>query len=397
MDNDTLKRAEAMRDWLIDTRRVLHRIPEPGNEEFETSEAVAQRLAGLGIPYTRVGTGLVALLEGEGLDGTGQDRCVALRADMDALPIEEPAGRPYGSLHRGYMHACGHDAHMTIALGVAKLLSECRSEFSGSVKFFFQPAEETTGGAEPLIAAGCLENPRVDLVLGLHVAPDLPSGRVEVRSGAFYGASDNLEIIVKGKSAHAAHPDQGIDAIVVAASVIQALQTIVSRSVSALDSAVISLGMIEGGTRNNILAGEVRLVGTIRTLSEDVRAFVHRRVEEVCIRTAEAFGAHSEVRISPSYPVLVNDERATELVRTTAVELLGGENVGLAKTPSLGVEDFAYYLRERPGTFWHLGCAPGGGPMAPLHSSDFDIDEACLPVGVAVQASAALRYLRNDQ
>lgn len=397
MDNDTLKRAEAMRDWLIDTRRALHRIPEPGNEEFETSEAVAQRLAGLGIPYTRVGTGLVALLEGEGLDGTGQGRCVALRADMDALPIEEPAGRPYGSLHRGYMHACGHDAHMTIALGVAKLLSECRSEFSGSVKFFFQPAEETTGGAEPLIAAGCLENPRVDLVLGLHVAPDLPSGRVEVRSGAFYGASDNLEIIVKGKSAHAAHPDQGIDAIVVAASVIQALQTIVSRSVSALDSAVISLGMIEGGTRNNILAGEVRLVGTIRTLSEDVRAFVHRRVEEVCIRTAEAFGAHSEVRISPSYPVLVNDERATELVRTTAVELLGGENVGLAKTPSLGVEDFAYYLRERPGTFWHLGCAPGGGPMAPLHSSDFDIDEACLPVGVAVQASAALRYLRNDQ
>jgi amidohydrolase len=395
-----LKEALAMQDWLIDTRRTLHRIPEPGNEEIKTSQAICAQLDALGIPYTRIGTGVVGLLE-----GARSGRCIALRADMDALPIEEPKDRPYASQHPGYMHACGHDAHMTIALGAAKLLARRRHEFSGSVKFLFQPAEETTGGAKPMIEAGCLENPHVDFVLGLHVIPELPAGQIEVKPGPFYGASDNLEIRIKGKSSHAAYPEQGIDAIVAASAVVQTLQTIVSRSISALDSAVITIGKIQGGTRSNIIASEVVLTGTIRTLSEQVRKFIGASVEEVCARTAAAYGASSEVHISPSYPVLVNDEAATEFVRQTAIQVLGAPNVHLRQKPTLGVEDFAYYLRERPGAFWHLGCGKrpplaadsvgsiSAGATAALHSPDFDIDESCLPIGVALQASTAMRWL----
>jgi amidohydrolase len=397
---EILQEALAMQDWLTGIRRTLHRIPEPGNEEIKTSQAICAQLDALGIPYTRIGTGVIGLLEGA-LPG----RCIALRADMDALPIEEPQDRPYASQHPGYMHACGHDAHMAIALGTAKLMARHRNEFSGSIKFLFQPAEETTGGAKPMIDAGCLENPHVDFVLGLHVIPELPAGHIEVKPGSFYGASDNLEIKIGGKSSHAAYPEQGIDAIVAASAVVQALQTIVSRSLSALDSAVITIGKIQGGTRSNIIASEVVLTGTIRTLSEHVRTFIKTRVEEVSSRTAAAYGATSEVHIRPSYPVLVNDDAATELVRQTAIEVVGASNVHLRQKPTLGVEDFAYYLRERPGTFWHLGCGkrpsldtdslgPGfAGSAAALHSPDFDIDESCLPIGVALQASTAMRWL----
>jgi len=397
---EILQEALAMQDWLTGIRRTLHRIPEPGNEEIKTSQAICAQLDALGIPYTRIGTGVVGLLE-----GATPGRCIALRADMDALPIEEPQDRPYASQHPGYMHACGHDAHMAIALGTAKLMARHRNEFSGSIKFLFQPAEETTGGAKPMIDAGCLENPHVDFVLGLHVIPELPAGQIEVKPGSFYGASDNLEIKIGGKSSHAAYPEQGIDAIVAASAVVQALQTIVSRSLSALDSAVITIGKIQGGTRSNIIASEVVLTGTIRTLSEHVRTFIKTRVEEVSSRTAAAYGATSEVHIRPSYPVLVNDDAATELVRQTAIEVVGASNVHLRQKPTLGVEDFAYYLRERPGTFWHLGCGkrpsldtdslgPGfAGSAAALHSPDFDIDESCLPIGVALQASTAMRWL----
>jgi amidohydrolase len=284
---------------------------------------------------------------------------------------------------------------MAVALGAARLLSAHRQDFAGSVKFLFQPAEETTGGARPMIEAGCLEDPHVDLVLGLHVAPDMPAGHIEVKPGSFYGASDNLHIVIRGKSSHAAYPEQGIDAIVVSAAVVQALQTLVSRSISALDSAVITIGKIQGGKRSNIVADEVTLTGTIRTLSEDVRRFLCSKTAETCTQIAAAFGASCEVQTIPSYPVLVNDEQATELVRDTATDILGASMVHLRPKPVLGVEDFAYYLRERPGTFWHLGCGKPGRASPPLHSPEFDIDEGCLAVGVAVQVASALRYLQR--
>lgn len=245
-----------------------------------------------------------------------------------------------------------------------------------------------------MIEAECLENPHVDYVLGLHVAPELPVGQAEFKIGAFYGASDNLEIIVKGRSAHAAHPEQGIDAICVSAQIIQALQTIITRSISALESAVITIGKIQGGTRSNVLAPEVVLTGTIRTLSEEIRDFIHEKITYLCKTIAEASGAVCEVNIRPSYPVLINQKETTEFVRSIASQILGTENVHDAENPTLGVEDFAYFLRERPGTFWHLGCAPRGvDSILPLHSSVFDIDETCLVYGVAVQTASALQLL----
>ncbi len=378
--------SRAMEEWLIEMRRSIHRIPEPGNKEQKTSSFICKMLEEMDIPHRSYGTAVVGLIEGK-----EPGRCVALRADMDALPLEEPSDRPYASLHHGYMHACGHDAHMTVALGVARLLAAHRRDFSGSVKFLFQPAEETTGGAKAMIEAGCLENPHVDLVLGL---------QVEVKIGPFYGTSDSLEIIVKGRSSHAAYPEQGVDAIVVSASIIQALQTIVSRSISALDNAVLTIGKIQGGVRSNILANEVIMIGTIRALSEDVQCFMRKRVKEICTEIAAAFGASCEVHIRPSYPVMINDQSATELVRDTAISILGESNVIMRQQPNLGVEDFAYFLRERPGTFWHLGCGkPGMEKIHPLHSAEFDIDESCLPIGVAIQAASALTFLhlRNQE
>ncbi|MEJ5184970.1 MAG: M20 family metallopeptidase [Rectinemataceae bacterium] len=401
--SDIYHDATMLAGWLIQIRRQLHMIPELGNEEYKTSAFIQKTLQELGIPFETVGTGVVALLE-----GPRPGRVVAIRADMDALPIAEPENRPYASTHPGRMHACGHDAHMAIALGVARLLAARRDELRGAVRFLFQPAEETTGGALPLIRSGCLERPHVDLVLGLHVLPELPAGMVECKYGAFYGASDSIEIEIHGSSSHAAYPDRGVDAIVAAATVIQSLQTLISRSVSPLDHAVLTIGTIHGGTQSNILADRVHMTGTMRTVSESVREFLKERLVTVAEHTARALGASAEVRITPSYPVLQNHDRAVDLVRNVAVDMLGRDYVRLREKPMMGVEDFAYYLKERPGAFWHLGCGPapdanrngqlqpGSSQLpqaAPLHSPLFAIDEACLPLGVAIQAAAALRFL----
>lgn len=395
MNENLLARARALQPWLTEIRRALHRIPEPGNAEHETSAFLSSQLDSLGIPHTRIGTGIVARLEGTAVPelagAKGSRRVVALRADMDALPIQEPPDRPYASLHPGCMHACGHDAHMTIALGAARILASMCDSLPGTVVFIFQPAEETSGGAKPLIEAGCLENPHVDLVLGLHVVPELPAGRVEVRYGPFYGASDLLEIRIQGKNAHAAYPEQGVDTIVAASAVVQGLQSVVSRNVSALESAVVSIGTIQGGTVNNIIAREVVMKGTIRTLSEEVRERVRARVRELTRGIAASYGAESEVIITPGYPVLINHDLAVDLVAQTARSLLGPDAVTIREKPTLGVEDFAWYLKERPGAFWHLGC----GPSSPLHSPQFDIDESCMPIGVAVQTAAVFSYLGN--
>jgi len=395
MNENLLARARALQPWLTEIRRTLHRIPEPGNAEHETSAFLSSQLDSIGIPHTRIGTGIVARLEGTAVQelasAKGSRKVVALRADMDALPIQEPSDRPYASLHPGCMHACGHDAHMTIALGAARILASMRDSLPGTVVFIFQPAEETSGGAKPLIEAGCLENPHVDLVLGLHVIPELPAGRVEMRYGPFYGASDLLEIRIQGKNAHAAYPEQGVDAIVTASAVVQGLQSVVSRNVSALENAVVSIGTIQGGTVNNIIAREVVMKGTIRTLSEEVRERVRARVRELTSGIAASYGAESEVIITPGYPVLINHDLAVDLVAQTARSLLGPDAVTIRQKPTLGVEDFAWYLKERPGAFWHLGC----GPSSPLHSPQFDIDESCLPIGVAVQTAAVLSYLGN--
>jgi len=381
--------AKAMKDWLIQTRRTLHRIPEPGDAEFETQAELCRVLDGLAIPYVRKRTSVVALVEGK-----KPGKVVGIRADMDALPVNEPEDRVYSSCRKGFMHACGHDAHMTIGLGAARYFAGHRDSLAGSVKFLFQPAEESTGGAANMIADGCLENPHVDYVIGLHVMPDVPVGKFELKHGALNGSSDFLEVTVRGKGAHAAYPDTGIDAIMIASKVVDALHSIVSRYVSPLQEAVLTLGTIQGGSRNNIIADEVKMTGTIRTTNPHVRAEIAERVRAIVSGISEALGGSGEVEIRPGYAALINHDWVVDLIAEEAAALMGAESIIWRDKASMGVEDFSFFMQERPGSFYHLGCGnPGKGISAALHSNGFDIDEDCLPIGVAMQVGITLRLL----
>ena len=375
--------AAAMEDELVATRRALHRRPELGLAETETAALIAGRLEALGIEFERKGTAIVGLVRGALPGGT-----VALRADIDALPLSEAIESDFKSEFPGRMHACGHDAHTAILLGAARYFSERRSALPGNVKLLFQPAEETTGGAADMIRAGCLEHPRVDRVYGLHVMPYLPVGTVEVKRGALNGSSTDLNVVVEGKSGHGAYPEQGVDAVLIASHVVLALNELVSRYVSPLEQAVLTVGTISGGSAPNILAGEVRLGATLRTTSDAVRDALVARARVLAEGIAAGFGGRAVLEASYGYAALVNDDAEADRIARVAGALLGADKVRWKEKPSMGVEDFSYFVRERPGAFYHLGCGRGDGSgNAPLHSSRFDLDELCLAVGVAVQAA----------
>lgn len=383
--------AAAQREWVIEMRRALHRIPELGFEEYKTQALIAAKLAELGIPYTTERTWVVGLIEGA-LPG----KVVALRADIDALPIDETGDLPFRSEHPGRMHACGHDAHTAIQLGAARLLTGLRAHLRGSVKLLFQPAEETVGGALPMARAGVLEAPAVSAVYGLHVMPRLTTGSVETRAGALNAACDDVEIVVHGKGGHGAYPESGVDAIVCAAQVLSSLQTLVSRNVSPLESAVLSFGVVEGGRAANVICDRVRLRGTLRTCAGALRALMARRIRETATGVAEAFGARAEVTIKAGYCPLINDPDKAALVLAAAASLYGHENALVKGAPSMGGEDFGYLTERVPGAFYHIGCAlPGEGDAQPLHSANFFLDEDCLEIGVAMQSELVLRELSD--
>ena len=386
--------------WLRDIRRDFHQYPELGLEELRTRDQVVRYLAEMNIPCKIVaGTGVVGFIEGTAQkDKNGAvGKTVALRGDMDALPIHEQTDVPYRSTVDGKMHACGHDVHMTVLLGAARILSEQRKSFSGSVKLLFQPAEETVGGAVPMIQEGVLENPRVDAIFGLNVAPELPVGHIAVKYGQMNAASDTLHLTIRGENTHGAYPHLGKDAIVIAAQVIVALQTIVSRNVDPRQSAVISLGTIQGGTQGNILANEVRLTGTVRTLDRQVRTLVKRRVSEVAQMTAQALGGVATVDWQEGYTSLVNHKAMVDLVKASGETLLGKNKVQVNEWASLGVEDFAFFLERVTGAFYQLGCRNEQlGYTYPLHHPQFCVDEECLAVGVAMQVCNTLRFLQTE-
>ena len=385
-DRELRALVEAQKDWMVDIRRRLHRIPERGFAEVKTQRVIMETLNALGIPYTTERTWVVGVIEG-GLPG----EVVALRADMDALPLEEPEGLPFRSEHPGMMHACGHDAHMTMVLGAAKVLMAMRDRLPGTVKLLFQPAEETDGGAEPMVQRGVMENPHVDRVYGLHVQPYLPVGVIETRAGTLNASTDDVELTILGRSSHGAYPESGADAIVCAAQVITSLQTLVSRNVSPLASAVLSLGMISGGTAGNIICDRVTLRGTLRTANGEIRAMMKRRIGEVASGVAAAMGCTAEVRITSGYAALVNDEAEAGRVMRVGARLLGERNVVRKAAPSMGGEDFSFFCESVPGAFFHLGCVKKEDMPAPLlHSRDFHLDEDCLTVGAMMHVALVL-------
>lgn len=390
-EQDFLKEAASIFPYLQEMRRGFHHHPELGDHEKWTSERIAQELTSMGIEVSRpVGTAVVGLLQGA-LPG----RVAALRADMDALPITEHTGLPFSSEISGVMHACGHDLHITAALGAARQLAAHRDALPGSVKLFFQPNEEGTGGAERMIQAGCMEEPHVDVVFGGHVNPELPVGTVGIRYGSAYAASNPFHITLTGASTHGAQPDAGHDPIVCAAQIISAAQTLVSRRTAPTDAAVVTFGSIHAGTAGNIIPGTATLTGIIRTLGPEARRRTTKEFKALVSGIAAAMGISAEVTVETSYPGVVNRDAPTDLIRATAERMLGADHVRLIAQPTMGTEDFGYFADAATGSFVQIGVAAGDTPAAPLHSDLFTPDEQALPIAAALYASAIWNFLHT--
>jgi amidohydrolase len=389
-DDDILTQAQALAGQLAAWRRDLHRHPELAFHEHRTASLAAHHLAGLGMEVqTGVGrTGVVGVLEGA-QDGP----TVMLRFDMDALPIQEETGLPFASAVPGRMHACGHDGHVAIGLGVASLLASRQSQLAGRVKFVFQPAEEIANGARAMIDDGVLRNPAPDVAFGLHLWSLIPVGQAVVKAGPLWASADRFDLELTGRGSHGAMPHQGVDTIMVAAFAIAQLQTVVSRSRDPLAPAVLTIGTVQGGSAFNIMAERVHLSGTLRTFDEDVRRGIIRHMHAVLAGVAAAHDAHYQLAFSDYAPPLVNDPGATEVVRAAATAIVGAEAV--SEEPMMMVaEDMAEYLNRVPGSFFVLGAMKDGeGAAEPHHSPRFDIDEAALPLGAAILTRATLTYL----
>jgi IAA-amino acid hydrolase len=385
-----LARAAAHKEWIVGLRREIHRHPELLYQELRTSALVRRVLDDLEIPYRYpvAGTGVVATL------GNGDGPCVALRADMDALPIHEDADVPFRSEVDGKMHACGHDCHTAMLLGAARLLKEHEAEITGTVKLLFQPAEEGGAGGLRMCEEGALESPRVDRAFALHVWPFVPTGTVTARAGTFLAAAGVLDIVVKGVGGHAAMPQTGADPVVASAAIVTALQTIVSRNTDPLEAAVVSVTTIHGGDTFNVIPMDVRLGGTIRSLTTRGLQALQTRIRTVAAGVASAHGCEAGVDFpGHDYPATVNDAGAWAMTRQVAGEMLG-ERAVIEFPPVMGGEDFSYVLERVPGCFVGLGTRNDAlGATYPVHHPKFLVDEEALPVGAALHVAFALRSL----
>lgn len=392
---DLIFEAENISKELIQLRRRFHENPELDFDLHITSEIIKEFLAKENISfYTCAKTGIVATIYGEAEEK--KDKTIAIRCDMDALPMEEKNSVKYSSKIPGRMHACGHDAHMTMVLGAAKILNKFRSELKGNVKFIFEPAEETTGGAPMMIKEGVLENPKVHGILGCHVDETIEAGGIGIKRGVAYAASNPFSIKVFGRGTHGASPHKGVDPITMTAQLINSLQLIVSRETSPVSPAVITIGKISGGTAANVIPDSVSLEGIIRTMTLEDRERIKQRLKEVVELQVRSLGGHCEVEIFESYPCLYNNDDMYNILASSASKLLGKEKVKVLSEPTMGVESFAYFSLEAPSMFYHLGCGnKEKGITYPIHSCYFDIDEACLKTGVAVHCKAAIDFLNK--
>lgn len=391
--DDIRQCAAALDETVVEHRRHIHRHPELAFEEHRTAAYVEEVLDSLGIEHRRLaGTGVIGVLRG------GDAGAVGLRADMDALPVPEAPGRVgYRSQVEGVSHACGHDAHVAMLLGVAELLSEVE-ERPGDVALYFQPAEESSGGARPMVEEGALDDPAPIAVLGVHVASQLPTGTVGLRHGAVTASNDTIDLTVRGRGGHGAHPDGAVDAIQVAAHVLTAIQSAMTREVDPVKPAVVSFGTIHGGHRENVIADSVAIGGTLRSVDADVRAMLHRRITEVAHGVASALRATCDVEITPGYGVGVNDHHLADVIGRASAAVVGSQRVVWQRRPSLGAEDFFDFGRTGvPVAMFRLGVGSRElGTDAPHHSSDFDVDEAALTDGVAVFAESIRRIQEGE-
>lgn len=387
-----LEMAKAVAPDAIRLRRQIHRHPELGNQEMKTADLVAETLKSLGIEVSRpVGTSVVGVLK-----GAQPGKTIALRADMDALPVRELADVPFKSENPGCMHACGHDFHTAGLLGAAMVLSRYRDRLKGDVKFFFQPDEEDNGGAQRMMAAGCMENPHVDAVIGAHVDPDLPAGHVGFKYGKAYAASDTFTVVIRGKGCHGALPQDGIDAIAIGAQVVSALQQIASRRVSPTDSAVVTVGAFHAGTAGNIIAPEATLKGILRTLGTDMRINVRKWFTDTVNGICSAMGAQADIQIRESYPGIVNWNEMVDFAKNVAEVAIGSDRVHVQDQPTMGTEDFGYFIQDVPGVYYKIGVGnPEIGAVHPIHSPLFIADEAAMAHLVGVHAAIAMAYLQK--
>jgi len=383
----------SLQPQLVEWRRRLHQQPELGFQEKLTAELISQKLQEWGIEHqTGVAqTGIVATIKGTRLS---TEKVLAIRADMDALPIQELNEVEYRSQRDGVMHACGHDGHTAIALGTAYYLQQHRQDFGGTVKIIFQPAEEGPGGAKPMIEAGVLKNPDVDAIIGLHLWNNLPLGTVGVRSGALMAAVESFNCTILGKGGHGAMPHQTIDAVVVAAQVVNALQSIVARNVNPIDSAVVTVGELHAGSKRNVIADSARMSGTVRYFNPNFKGFFQQRVEQVIAGVCQSYGAKYDLEYWALYPPVINDASVAELVRSVAEEVVETPMGVVPECQTMAAEDMSYFLEAVPGCYFFLGSAnPAKNLAYPHHHPRFDFDETALPIGVEIFVRSVEKFL----
>lgn len=367
----------------IAIRRHLHAHPELSYQEYETAAFVQKKLAELGIPFTTMaGTGVIGIVEGK----NPHKKIIALRADMDALPITEENDVPYQSKKQGVMHACGHDVHTTCLLGAAKILAQLKDEWEGTVKLIFQPGEEKNpGGASLLIKEGVLQNPTPAAIFGLHVHPGLQTGKVSFRAGKIMASADELYFTINGKGGHAASPHIAVDPILIASHLVIALQQIISRRKNPLDSSVLSITAINGGTTTNVIPGEVKLMGTFRAMDEGWRFAAHDLIKNISNQLVASMGGELDLHIDIGYPNVYNNEQLTAAAKHNAIAYLGANNVEETEI-RMGAEDFGYYTQKIPGCFYRLGVMGDANNIRNVHTPVFDIDENAIETGMGMMA-----------
>ncbi len=376
---------------LINDRRFIHQNPELSFKEKNTMDYICKRLDLLGIPHKKgiAGTGVLAEINGH-LPG----KCLLLRADIDALPITECNTVPYKSRNNGVMHACGHDCHTAILLNSCEVISKIKDSFSGTIKFAFQPGEEDTGGAKPMIDEGILNEPPVDCCVALHMDSDINAGAIRVKPGEMYAALADFSITINGKGGHGAEPHNTIDPIVISSYIVSQLQSIVSRNIDPMYKAVVTIGSIHAGEANNVIPDKAYLLGTARAYSIATLDYIGERIESIIKSVCNSFGATFEFNFDKQYPPVINDENIALQLYNSCCEILGEDNCIYGGMPTMASEDFAFFSQEKPSVIFKLGCRnEKKGIIAPIHNDCFDVDESSLKYGVAAYIKFALDFL----